>query len=419
MTVRTDIYLDTRRKKKDGTYPVKLRVYAPHLSTKTKLFPVPKLCNSMTEKEFKSVWVSSKLRSEHKEKKFYLQELLHRAEQVVNAIEYFTFEEFEKKMFRKYGEEQNVFYYYEEIIKSKRKRKEVSTASGYELSMKNIKRFLESKGKRTDRLLLNEVTVEWLNDLEEYMIEEEGKSLATIGIYVRNLRAIYNKAQEEGAIPTDLYPFGKRKYQIPSSKKVKKSLNRKELKLLLETAPKNEYQEEAKDFWFFSYACGGINMKDMLSLRYKDIKDDKVTFIRAKTKSTRKANQKTIVIDLNSYAKSFIEKYGKKDKKSESLVFSIINSNDTATEKHRKIKNFLRKVNQHFKKFAVPLGISNEVSFYWARHSFSTNSIRNGVRMELVGEILGHSDLKVTQGYFAGFEDDVKKELMDKIMDFG
>ena len=38
--------------------------------------------------------------------------------------------------------------------------------------------------------------------------------------------------------------------------------------------------------------------------------------------------------------------------------------------------------------------------------------------MEFISEALNHSDLSVTQNYFAGFEDEAKKEFANTIMDF-
>ncbi|WP_339757454.1 hypothetical protein [Algoriphagus aquimarinus] len=38
--------------------------------------------------------------------------------------------------------------------------------------------------------------------------------------------------------------------------------------------------------------------------------------------------------------------------------------------------------------------------------------------MEFVNESLGHSDIKTTQRYFAGFEDKTKKDILAKITDF-
>lgn len=83
------------------------------------------------------------------------------------------------------------------------------------------------------------------------------------------------------------------------------------------------------------------------------------------------------------------------------------------------IKNFTRSVNQNLKVLAANNGITEEISSYWARHSFATNLIRSGGSMELVGELFGHSDKKTTQNYFAGFEDKEKRDIISKIMDFG
>jgi site-specific recombinase XerD len=74
-------------------------------------------------------------------------------------------------------------------------------------------------------------------------------------------------------------------------------------------------------------------------------------------------------------------------------------------------------VNQHFEKFAESIGIKEKVSTYWARHTFATNAIRNGASLEFVSEALSHSNLKTTIGYFAGFEDEKKREIAKKIMD--
>jgi hypothetical protein len=38
--------------------------------------------------------------------------------------------------------------------------------------------------------------------------------------------------------------------------------------------------------------------------------------------------------------------------------------------------------------------------------------------MEFVSEALSHSNMKTTKGYFAGFEDEAKKELMETLMNF-
>jgi integrase/recombinase XerD len=42
---------------------------------------------------------------------------------------------------------------------------------------------------------------------------DNGKSLTTVGIYLRPLRAMFNEAIAANLITQEYYPFGKRKYQ--------------------------------------------------------------------------------------------------------------------------------------------------------------------------------------------------------------
>lgn len=44
--------------------------------------------------------------------------------------------------------------------------------------------------------------------------------------------------------------------------------------------------EKYRDFWFFSYLCNGINFRDMLFLRYGNIVDGEICFVRSKTSHT-------------------------------------------------------------------------------------------------------------------------------------
>jgi len=205
---------------------------------------------------------------------------------------------------------------------------------------------------------------------------------------------------------------------VPAQKNVKKALSAEQLKILYNAEPKNVQQEKAKDFWFFSFACNGINIKDIALLKYKHVSDNKIDFIRAKTRRTSKAKLKTITVFLNDFSAEIIEKYGKKEGKSEDYVFDILADGLSAQEQKIKVHNFIRFINQHIKNLAKANDLPTGISTYWARHSFATNAIRKGAGMEFIQESLGHSDQKTTQNYFAGYECQSKKEFSKSIMDF-
>lgn len=413
-TYSISIYLDTRRVKSNGKFPVKLRVY---LSATKKQMLYATLFE-FTKKEFESIWNTTKPRKEFKELRLEIQSIENKANAVAKELHPFTIDQFEKRLYRKSGDGINLDYNYNQIISELTKRGQIGTANSYETSRNSLDKFCSSKKNQSfAKLTLYDVTVDWLKDYEHFMTNIEKRSVTTVGIYLRTVRAIFNRAIDEKEIDKEYYPFGKRKYQIPTTKNVKKALNKEQLNTLLKAKPKTKEQQKAKDFWFFSYACNGMNIKDIALLKYKDIENGKIEFIREKTKITSRASLKPITFFLNDYSHSIIKKYGAKNEP-ENYIFGVVNDNMTPQQQQAKIKAFTRFINQHLKKLAKEIELPEDISTYWARHSFATNSVRKGATMEFIQESLGHGSISTTQSYFAGFDDETKKEFANAIMDF-
>ena len=408
------VYLDTRREKQNGNYPVKLRVFDSNIR-KQKLYPTP---FEFTTKEFDSIWNTARPRKEYKEIRLKIQALENRANEIAQNLNVFSFEQFERKLIRKVGEGLKVIYHYKLTIEELNKQNRLSTASSYECSQKALKEFVEVNTKQSYKFLsFFDIDKQWLNEFEDYM-KISGRSITTTGIYLRPLKAIFNKAIADKDIEAEIYPFGKRKYQIPSSRKVKKALSKIQIKQLFETEPKIQEQIKAKGFWFFSYNCNGMNIKDIALLKYKDLSDSKIKFYRAKTIYTSKTNLKPITIHLNGYIKDFIDKYGNDDKHPENYIFDILSNGLSIKEQQAKIKNFTRFINQHIKKLCKANNLPTDISSYWARHSFATIAMRKGASLEFMQESLGHKDMSTTLNYFAGFDDESKKEFAESLMEF-
>lgn len=408
------IYLDTRRVKDNNKYPVKLRVYANKLK-KTKYYPTK---FNFTQDEFNKIWLAVKVKELFKKDRLILQELENRSNEIAESINPFTFDKFEKKMQMKDGQEEELNYHFNIEIDKNINRGSIGNADIYKQSFNSIAMFHAGRSSSTTNIKFEDITPGWLEDYEEFMLNYLKRSKTTVSIYLRAMRSIFNNAIGENDISKEIYPFGKNKYVIPNVRKVKKALSNDQIKSLYESEPPTLEQEKAKDFWFFSYACLGMNIKDIASIRYKDISENKLVYYRSKTINTSKADLKPITVHLNEYALSIIEKYGNSDKSSDNLIFQIISDDHTIFQKYRNIKNFTRFLNQNLKKLVASLELPDEISFYWARHTFSTKAIRDGYSMEFISDALNHSDLRTTQNYMAGFEDDVKKEFSDKLMDF-
>jgi len=413
MTANITLYLDTRRPKATGKYPVKLRIYhntlAKHYRTGYDL----------TKDEFFNAYESKKPRKEFTDLKVKLQAIENKAKNSAEGLDPFSFEKFERKQYGSKGDAWNVCAYYRRYIERLKNEERFGTANSYGLSLKSIMGF-KNDGKEIegDYLAFHEITPEYLTRYEKWMLENE-RGLTTVGIYLRSLRAIFNMAIQEGDIKVDIYPFGKRKYQIPGGRKVRKALSKADLKVLYNyKLPKDSEQAKARDFWFFSYQCNGMNMKDILDLKYKNIQGNSIVFIRSKTKHTTKTNSKPIIVPITDYVNKIIKKYGNPATNKENYIFPIYPNGITESEKLRIKLNFLRFINQHIKNLAEAAGVTTDISTYWARHSFTTNAIRNGASMEFIQDSLGHQDMKTTMNYWGGFEESVKRDISEKIMDF-
>ena len=416
MSCIISIYFEKRRKKSNGKYSIKLRVY--NKSENTKIVRYFTTGIDLTKKEFEIIWINPKgikLRGKNKEIYLKLIEFEKRANDVAAAMTVFDFAKFEMKLFRKSTDYNNLKYYFDLIINDKLKNNKIGTAESYKYTLSSLVEFSETHKKcKIDNLTFNVITPEWLKEYESYMLAND-KSFSTIAIYTRTLRAVYNKAIEQNDISNDIYPFGKNKYKVPRTKKVKKALNSHQLKVLFNAEVSNSNEQKAKDFWFFSYACNGMNLKDIALLKYSDIRGDKFTYYRSKT-FDKSAEKTEITIYLTDFTKSVIKKYG--NQKNNGFAFDIINVKEDAKIQYKKIKNFTRYINDHIKRIAKENDLPLDLSTYWARHSFATNSLRKGASMEFISEALNHSDLSVTKNYFAGFEDEAKKEFANTLLDF-
>jgi integrase/recombinase XerD len=413
ISAKITFYHDSRRLKADGKFPVRLRVY---FQGKTRYYPVNL---DLSEKEFAGATASNPRKAyvEHHE---LLEDIKEKAKAARDSLTIFSFEAFEKKLYDTAPPKEDIPSYYHSYMKEMESEGRVGTISSYNLSLKSLlaHRTYRAAGRQPDQLGFLSIDEAWLKGYERWMLER-GKSLTTVGIYLRPLRAIYNQAIADGLITREYYPFGKRKYQIPSGRNVKKALSKEELRKLYEhPVEEGTVHEKAKNFWFLSYLCNGMNMKDILLLRYRDISDDKIAFVREKTKNTTKSNQKPIVVMLNQAIKAIINKWGQKQASPATYIFPVLDDAMDEKEKYQKTQNFTRFVNQHMKTVAKEAGIGADITTYWARHTFTTTIMRQGASIEMASGLLGHQNVATTKSYWAGFEDEAVKKVTDNLLNF-
>ena len=72
-----------------------------------------------------------------------------------------------------------------------------------------------------------------------------------------------------------------------------------------------------------------------------------------------------------------------------------------------------QRMNSYLKEIADLCGIEKELTFHIARHTFATTILlSNGVAMESVSKMLGHTNIKTTQHYAKILNKKVSEDMM-------
>lgn len=72
--------------------------------------------------------------------------------------------------------------------------------------------------------------------------------------------------------------------------------------------------------------------------------------------------------------------------------------------------------NQRLKLVAVYAGINKSLTSHMARHTFATQALHQGVRIEVVSKMLAHADIQTTQIYTKVLAEDIEAgfDALDK-----
>lgn len=282
-----------------------------------------------------------------------------------------------------------------------------------------------------------DITPGLLKDFESFM-KKAGAGRTTIGIYARGLKVIYNIAADRNPSLLETYPFARKqtdrnRYKIRTGSGHKgESLTIEQLQkfIALKTTP-GLPNHEAKMLWLFSFYCQGMNMKDIALLKYRGIQGDMIRYVRSKTKDTE-AQEAIMEIPLTDPIREILRDLGNPDKSPNSYVFLIV-PNGLASEVKRRtarektqeerideiIRQKIKMVNARLKQMCKDSEDKDlkqlELTTYWARHTFASLLKEAGESVEMIRELLGHSDIRTTESYLKRFDISRKRKVSEKI----
>ena len=391
------VVVDKRRMKNNGRYPVKIEVICRR---KQKYYPTGK---DVTLNEWDTMWNSRRLSEKGASIESSFNFIRTQVEELTN-IGRFSFASLDSRLGYNMMSVNDIL---RNKMNSILKQGRINSYYRYRSTLKALETY---GGPKID---FNAVTSEWLERCESAWVKE-GRSETTISIYMKTLRCIFNEAVDSGIIRETECPFGKNKYRIPKAKKREMALTKEQIISIQEWHgdSKTEYW---RDLWLFSYLCNGVNFRDMLFLRYRDIIDGEICFIRSKTAKTNGRSQ-VIKVPILPEMKRIMERSGRGiHGDPDSYIFRHAMNQSRPMEVSLLTRKVINKCNNALKKIARDLKIPS-FSTYSARHSFATILMRSGADMKYISESLGHANIEMTWNYIAGFDRDERMRYASMLL---
>ena len=380
---------DYRTPKINGEIPVRLRV--TH-NRKTSHISLNVFLTEDQIKKIKKGKVNEELSQFTKE----LDDLTNNARKVAAKLEPFSIDELKRQLSNSNNSKNNKDHLLVDIIHLKIKKLEENqqykSKSHYNTLLKMITSFDSS-------LLLKDVDQDFLYDFEQFYIngriEKDGESRLenyynTLSIYLRDLKAVINLGRDKKMVDhTYEFPFGKNRYIIKTYSTEKEIFSVNQVNSIMSfNSFDTKYQENAHDHWKVCFLCNGSNMSDVLQLKWTDIDDDIISFVRQKTENRTK-NVRKLSIPIIKPLRELIDKIGNRQSE---YIFGGFRSPPKKTTIQNKVSKMCKGYNKHLKVIGEKIGLPFSPIISTSRHSYGNYLAKNGVPLERIAEMMGHKD---------------------------
>lgn len=379
------LYLDTRYKRPDGCYLVKIKISLPR-NRNIQINTAIRVAETQWDKQ-KGRVVKSIKQLEYNTRLTYK---VRQAETVMLNLEQsgelyqLTPSDIKTRIEREMGRVVTADNSFIEFFREFTARKKPSTRASYETTLNKIVRFCDGS-----LLRFESVTYAWLNDFQLFMAQE-GLSVNSQAIMLRNIRSVFNQAINEDRVSLSAYPF--RKYKIKKEETRKRSLTIEQIRMLRDYDCE-ESQRQYRDMFMLIFYLGGINTVDLFHLTgldngyvdYQRFKTGRLYRIKVEPEAMeiiRRYKGKGYLINVLDRYTNYRD-YQHRLNKNLQEIGPVEIIKDKAGKRRKKQKN----------------GLFPELTTYWARHSWATIAAGLDIPKETIAAVLGHGGNSVTDIY--------------------
>lgn len=270
------------------------------------------------------------------------------------------------------------------------------TLKNYYTTALYLTKFLKKKYKRED-IYLSELNYKFITDFEYYLRKnkptDHQRPMGNNGVmkHLERLRKMVNLAVRLEWL--DKNPFAA--YKLRFTKVERGFLTQEELSAIEKKDYKIERLQQVKDMFVFS-CYTGLAYIDVMKLSPNNITKsiNGMNWIYTQREKT----STSVRIPILHQAQELIDKYKDHPRSlNKGTIFPLVSN---------------QKLNSYLKEIADLCGITKNLTFHLARHTFATTiTLTNGVPIESVSKMLGHTDLKTTQIYAKVVEQKISNDM--------
>lgn len=326
------------------------------------------------ETQFLNVFIlPTDTKQEREDKLDFVNKTRNRIEQELEADKY-------ENVLPKYRERID-FLKYCELYRENYKNKDHRKLEG---AIKHFKTYLKSKHNK-QRLSMTSFDKVVANGFIQYLAKDSGLSGDTPKSYLKKIKAIVRSAQFDKYIKEDPFQFLSTKSLKTDNKIKKEVLTEDELVQLYKTQCGNEIVRRA--FFFACYT--GMGRAEIVALKWSHI-----SFKNKTIKYSRAKSEVPVKLHLHPDVEALLFGLDKSKEK----VFNLPSTNGI----NKVIGSWVRRA-----------GIDKHITFYCARHTYGTRTLRTSKNLKVVSEIMGHKSTTYTENYVRLVEDEDKKAISE------
>ena len=281
--------------------------------------------------------------------------------------------------------ENYLFPFIESVIINMQTLGKIRTSETYAATLCSFRRF-----RKNHDIALDDLDSDMIMAYEVYL-KNNGISPNTSSFYMRNLRAIYNRAVEKDLTP-QRFPF--KHVYTGVDKTIKRAVPLKVVKQIKEMDfSKNPSFDFARDMFLLSFYTRGMSFVDMAYLRKKDLQNGMLSYRRRKT-------GQQLYIKWEKCMQEIVNKY---DTSQSNYLLPIIKPFRDINERKQYIYA-AHNINRCLKIIGKELKLPIPLTLYVARHAWASIAKSKNIPLSVISEGMGHDSEATTRIYLASLD---------------